>query len=186
MNQSKKTGVKGKRISRSYCQSIIAEPEKVFYLLCPSKHAIWHEFEGYETHLIYSETDFLEHGCVFSTHKTTPKGTEETIWITTKYDKDNHVIEHVRFTPDSRVCIVNISVQPGDNRTSKVNITYTYTSISEKGNQFIDSFTEPAFLGVVKFWEESMNYYLKKGKKLKFSDFLNTNKSNLILSGDDE
>ena len=33
-------------------------------------------------------------------------------------------------------------------------------------NDFIDSFTEAAFVEAVSFWEKSMNYFLEKGKKL--------------------
>ncbi|NOX33202.1 MAG: hypothetical protein GXP56_05620 [Deltaproteobacteria bacterium] len=162
MNKANKIGFKAKRVIRSYCQTINAEPEKVFPLLCPVREAEW--LEGWKYNLIYSETGFAEEGCVFSTAY---KGEENTIWIITKHDKDNHIVEFARFTPNSRTCVLTISVKSKGNNTSNVYITYNYTSISDEGNQFIDDFTETEFLDAVKFWEKSMNCFLEKGEKLK-------------------
>jgi len=161
MNKANKTGFKAKRVRRSYCQTINAEPKKVFPLLCPVREAEW--LEGWKYNLIYSKTGFAEEGCVFSTPH---KGEENTIWIITKHDKDNHVVEFARFTPNSRTCVLIITVKPKQNNISDVYITYTYTSITDEGNQFIDDFTESEFLSAVKFWEKSMNYFLEKGEQL--------------------
>jgi len=150
-----------KRVIRAYRQTIFATPEKVFPLLCPVREADW--LDGWHYDMIYSKSGLAEEGAVFSTphHDTT-----ETIWLVTNYDMKNFQIDFARFTPESRTCFLQISVSAKGNDESFVDISYTYTAISEQGNDFIDSFTEESFLESVKFWEDAMNYYLKTGKKL--------------------
>jgi len=156
------TNFKAKRVSRSYCQTINAPSDKVFPLLCPVYEAEW--LDGWDYNLIYSESGHAEKGCVFSTPYQDEK---DTIWIITKHDKENGLIEFVRVTPESRASILSIAVKPKTENTSTVDIKYTYTAISKEGNKFIDEFTEDSFLKAVKFWENSMNYYLETGKRLK-------------------
>ena len=49
---------------------------------------------------------------------------------------------------------------------SYVDVSYTYTDINPEGNDFMDNFTDEAFLAAVIFWEESMNYFLETGVRL--------------------
>lgn len=161
MDKLDDTEFKARRVSRSYSQTIHASPEIVFPLLCPVREAEW--LDGWTYHLIYSESGYAEEGCVFSTSY---QGEKDTLWIITKQDKNNHEIQFVRFTPDSRTCVLDILVKPKED-ISTVYITYTYTAISNEGNLFIQGFTEDKFLDAVRFWETSMNYFLKTGKKLK-------------------
>ena len=162
MSKAADPDFKTKKIVKNYCQTINAEPAKVFPLLCPVKEAQW--LDGWQYHLFYSESGFAEEGCVFSTPQ---KGEQDTIWVITKHDKVNYEIQFVRFTPDSRTCVLNISVEPLKKNTSSVHIEYAYTAISDAGNQFIAELTEERFLSAVKFWEKSMNYFLATGKKLR-------------------
>jgi hypothetical protein len=72
-----------------------------------------------------------------------------------------------RFTPNSRTCVLEIAVKPKDENSSYVDISYTYTGITQTGNDFVDQFSEDAFLEAVTFWEKSMNYFLETGQRLK-------------------
>jgi hypothetical protein len=141
---------------------IDAEPEVVFPLLCPVREADW--LDGWKYEMVYSASGFAEQGCVFITPG---EGEPDTVWVITKHDREERVIEFSRVTPGSRTCVLVIFVEPKGAGTSAVNITYTYTSISEKGNQFLEGLTEDKFLVDVRFWEESMNFYLKTGALLK-------------------
>ena len=69
----------------------------------------------------------------------------------------------------SRTCVLKIAVKSKDEKRSYVDVSYTYTGITPAGNDFIDNFTEEAFLEAVIFWEKSMNYFLETGKRLKKS-----------------
>jgi hypothetical protein len=155
---------KAKRIVRTYRQTINATPERVFPLLCPVREAEW--LDGWQYSMIYSESGLVEAGAVFSTPH---EGEEDTIWIVTKHNSKTYEVEFARFTPKSRTCILNIAVKSKDENSSYVDISYTYTSITTAGNDFIDHYTEEAFLEAVIFWEKSMNYFLKTGERLKTS-----------------
>ena len=77
------TNFKAKRVSRSYCQTINANPNIVFPLLCPVREAEW--LDEWSYNLIYSESGVAEEGCVFSTAY---KGEKDTIWIITEHNKE--------------------------------------------------------------------------------------------------
>ena len=94
-----------KRVKRNYCQTINATPEIIFPLLCPVREAEW--LDGWDYKMIYSETGLAEEGAVF----TTPyKNEEDTIWMITKYEKNNYKVDFARVTPNSRTSILKIKV----------------------------------------------------------------------------
>jgi hypothetical protein len=153
---------KAKRLIRTYRQTINATPEKVFPLLCPVREAEW--LDGWQYRMIYSESGLVEEGAVFSTPY---EGEDDTVWIVTEHDSKTYEVEFARVTPKSRTCILKIAVKSKDENSSYVDVSYTYTGITFVGNDFIDHFTEEAFLGAVTFWEKSMNYFLETGERLK-------------------
>ncbi len=150
-----------RRIERSYRQTIQADPETVFPLLCPVREAEW--LDGWRYEMIYSVSGLAEEGAVFSTSQ---HGEADTIWIITRHDVEKKEIQFARFTHASRTCVLDISVHPEGPGVSFVDITYTYTGLSPGGNDFVGSFTQEAFLEAVTFWEKSMNHFLRTGKRL--------------------
>jgi hypothetical protein len=161
LDNSKDHGFKATRITRSYGQTINARPGVVFPLLCPVRETEW--LDGWEYEMIYSLSGLAEEGCVFSTPG---DGEADTIWVISRHDKENHIIEFTRFTPGSRTCVLKVAVNPKGNDTSNVDISYAYTGITANGNAWIDNFTEDMFLDAVKFWEMSMNHFQEVGEKL--------------------
>ncbi len=149
-----------------YCQINLAPPERVFPLLCPVRETDW--LDGWHHHMLYSESGVIEKGCVFST----PHNEEEdTTWVVTHYDPRAYEITFARFTPGSRVCVLEIAVAPHGDQRSHVHIAYTYTALAPAGNQFIDAYSEADFLTSIRFWEKSINHYLTRGEKLKRIDW---------------
>ncbi len=151
---------KAKRTSRTYRQTINAIPDEVFPLLCPVREAEW--LDGWRHAMIYSDSGLVEEGAVFSTPR---EGEEDTVWVVTRHDPARREVEFVRFTPASRTCVLKIAVSAWDEKSSHVDISYTYTGTTPAGNAFIDGFTEEAFLDSMRFWETSMNYFLATGRK---------------------
>jgi hypothetical protein len=150
-----------RRVVRSFRQTIDGPPEIVFPLLCPVREVEW--LDGWAYTMIYSASGLVERGAVFSTAK---EGEEDTVWIVTRHDAANHVVEFTRFTPGSRTCILRIVVTPFDVECSHVDITYSYTSIAPPGNRFLDEWSEEQFVDALRFWERSMNHFLKTGNRL--------------------
>jgi hypothetical protein len=153
-----------KRISRSYRQTINTTPDQIFPLICPVREKEW--LEGWDYQMIYSKTGLAEQGAVFSTSY---EGEEDTIWIITKHDSIKYEVEFVRVTPALRASILTVEIKEKDEHSSYVDITYTYTALTDMGNTFIDNYTEEFFQRNMKHWEKSMNYFLVTGKTLKRS-----------------
>jgi hypothetical protein len=151
-----------RRVVRSYRQTIDATPEVVFPLLCPVREAEW--LDGWQYAMIYSVSGFVEGGAVFRTQH---EGEEDTVWVVTRHDAAAHIVEFTRFTPYCKTCVLRISVEPGGEFQSLVNVCYSYTSIAPAGNEFLDSWSEDSFLEAVRFWESSMNYFLKTGSTMR-------------------
>ncbi|MGD8755473.1 MAG: hypothetical protein PVF98_07390 [Desulfobacterales bacterium] len=164
MNTARESKFKAKRVTRQYVQKINAAPSVVHALICPVKEAEW--LEGWDYELIFSQSGLAEYGCVF----TSQSAGEETIWIITKRDDVRCETEFARIIPGSRAALVTVSIQDSGHQTSRVTIRYTITALTAAGNQFIDNFTEENFTKDMRFWEATMNHYLKTGKALPQSD----------------
>ena len=149
------------RAVRTYRQTIDAEPDVVFPLLCPVREAEW--LDGWDYKMIYSASGLVEEGAVFSTSN---PGEEDTIWVVTRHDPTARRVEFARFTPHSRTCYLTIAVSALGADRSHVDVSYSYTSIAPAGNRFLERWSESAFLDAVVFWERSMNHFLKTGEKL--------------------
>jgi hypothetical protein len=161
MNRRNTAAFKGKRVTRSYYQTINADSSKVFSLICPVKEAEW--LDGWDYELMYSESGVAEEGCVFISRT---EGEQDTVWVITKRDAERKETEFARITPGSRVAMVRVSIKDTGEGKSGVSITYTITALSEEGSAFIDNFTEDHFAQDMKFWEATMNHYIETGRAL--------------------
>ena len=161
MSSAKPKAFEAKRVTRNYIQTIKAEPSKVHALICPVKEAEW--LDGWDYDLIFSQSGFAEAGCVFISRT---EGERETIWLITRRDDQNCETEFARITPGSRIANLTVRIEAGGNHTSRMHIAYTFTALTEEGNQFIENFTEENFVKDMKFWEASMNHYLETGRPL--------------------
>ena len=143
-----------------YQQTINAGPEVIFPLLCPVREQDW--LAGWQYRMIYSESGVAELNAVFATPEDSG---EETVWTVTRYQPDEYAIHFARFTPDSRVCRLEVQVVPDTSEQSKVDIVYVYTATSDAGTDFLENFGERKFLVAMRFWEDSMNHFLATGER---------------------
>ncbi len=151
-----------KRATHSYRQEIQGSPAEIFPLLCPVRERDW--LHGWACDMVYSESGLAEEGCVFTTSSS--DGEADTIWLITRCDRDNHVIQFARITPFSRAVKLDIAVTGRQDGGSYVDICYQFTALNEAGNRFTDGYTEDKFVKVMRFWEKSMNHYLATGEML--------------------
>lgn len=160
-NKKNKVPFKAKRIKRTYTQKINSTPEKIFPLLCPQREKDW--LDGWNYEMIYSESGLAEDGAIF---KTKHESDVDTIWVVTKHDKENLCVEFVRMTWEVLVTKINMQLEPVTEELTNLHIEYVFTSITEKGNEFIEGNSARQFLDMMKWWEKSLNYYLETGNKL--------------------
>lgn len=143
------------RVTRRYVQTNHARPEQVFPLLCPVREAEW--APGWRYRMIYSESGVAELGCVFATPN--DDGTE-TIWQVTEYDPQAFRIAFAWVRAGLVATQINISLSPTDDGNTLADISYTYTGLSEAGNEIVAGYTENWFAVMMRQWERSINHYL--------------------------
>ena len=153
------TTVKAKKIIRRYAQKYNAKADKVFPLLCAVREMDW--IPGWEYEMIHSVSGANEEGCVFKTQK--PYGTE-TVWVTTKWDTENYIVNFVEFAVDAMIVNLNISLQENPDGTTTANWEQIFTSLSDKGDAFIEVYTEEKFKATMAGLEKVMGYFLETGK----------------------
>ncbi len=156
------------RIVRRYTQQIEAPPESVFPLLCPVREAEWLEGWVDKLEMIHSNTGHAEDGCVF---RTRVPGRPETVWMITRHDPIERVVEFFRVTTGLLATRLTIGVDGRSDGSSSVLITYTYTPLSAAGRAFVkDTHSEDAFRTDMAWWEDSMNHWLRSGETLRAAE----------------
>jgi hypothetical protein len=150
------------RKSFTYTQINTGNIKVVFPLLCPVMERDW--IDGWECNMIYSESGFIEKDCVFTT---THHGNQETVWHVTQYDKENHIIEFLRVTPNENTVRIKILLEEIDHSKTKVHIYYLYTLLKKNNTVIEFKAIEQSFFDSMYWWEKAINYYFKTGLKLK-------------------
>lgn len=153
-----------KRISKTSVITLNAPLEQVFPLFGPIKEKEW--ADGWSPEIVYSNTNLLEEHMVFRTQSHGHGETNYT-WIVTKYTPEQSLIEYTVFTMERLWCITIKCSENTINQTTDAEITYTYTGLTEKGNEINEKALQLMYSKDLKDWEEAINYYLETGKKLK-------------------
>ncbi|MDW7674815.1 MAG: hypothetical protein SCK28_09785 [Bacillota bacterium] len=150
-----------KRTVKKYTQKLNAPPDKVFPLLCPTMEYKW--IQPWKCQMIFSQSDYAEDNCIFKTDF--PQDIEPETWIVSQYEL-NKTIQFIRFN-SSIVIRHNIFLVDNKNCTTEAIIEQTITGLNEKGNKYVDDFTDEAYFEEVFMLEKMLNYYLETGEMLK-------------------
>jgi len=134
---------------------------KIFPLLCPQKETEW--LDGWNYKMIYSASGLAENGAIFSTKH---DGDVSTMWVVSRYDRRNKLIEFVRLTWETLITKISYKVKDNHDGTSSVLVQYIFTSVTEKGNEYVSESGEKQFEHMTRWIEKSLNYYLQSGRKL--------------------
>jgi hypothetical protein len=151
---------KAERISKSSSFNVNGSVEDVFPLFGPIREKEW--ADGWDPEILFSHDKFVEEHMVFRTKASTDEGFYH--WTVTQYRPHEYFIEYT-------VCTVNriwfISVNcVADNRSTKVTVGYTYTSLNAKGDEMNRAAVAKMFSDDLTDWRDAINYYLATGKML--------------------
>lgn len=147
-----------KRVSHSYVQDINGSPEEIFPLYCPVRETEW--APGWDPVSVFSNSGIVEKDCIF----VTSDKDLESIWVVTVHDPEAWHVEMIKVTPGVTVCKLEIQLIPVDRSHTQAKVTYSYTSLGEAGDRFLEGFTEAYYKGFMVDWEQAMNHYLKIGQ----------------------
>jgi len=146
------------RATRSYTQSLVAAPARVFPLLCPVREADW--IDGWDPVAVWSLSGVAEPDCLF----TTRAGESTAIWVVIRHEPASGFVEMLKVVPEITVCRLTIQLKdaaPGCEAT----ITYSHTSLGPRGDAFVAHFTEDHYIEFMRDWESRMNHYLETGTR---------------------
>ncbi|KJS13364.1 MAG: hypothetical protein VR67_05145 [Peptococcaceae bacterium BRH_c8a] len=152
---------KSQRTVKKFTQKLIAPPDKVFPLLCPTMEYKW--IQPWKCQMIFSQSGYAENNCVFKTNF--PQDIEPETWIVSQYEQ-NKTIQFIRFN-SSLVIRHNIFLIDNGNSTTDAIIEQTITGLNEKGNKYVEGYTDEAYFEEASILEKVLNYYLKTGEMLK-------------------
>ena len=147
------------RATRTYTQRLVAEPARVFPLLCPVREADW--IDGWTPDIVWTKSGFCEPDCVFVAHAEP----QNAIWYVTCHDPERHHVEMLKIVPGLTACRLTIDLKPADHG-SLATVTYTHTSIGPEGDAVVAGFTESHYAKFMEDWESRINHYLVHGKAL--------------------
>ena len=141
------------RLTRSYTQHLDAPPGVVFPLLGPVQEKKW--AHGWDPVFVYPPGGADERGCVFMT------GGGASVWILTVFDEPSLRVEYVQVTSGVRVSELSITLAPAGATGTAAVISYTWTALSAKSNEFIEAHRGPLFEEGMREWESGFNAYLR-------------------------
>ena len=147
------------RVMRTYSQSLVGTPEQVFPLLCPVREADW--IPGWDPIIVASESGVAEPDCVF----TTAADGGEAVWVVTRHDAQNGVVEMLKITPSVTACRLAIQLRRVAGGC-EAQVSYTHTSLGPLGDAFVAAFTPAFYEKFMQDWEARLNHYLRTGQAL--------------------
>lgn len=148
------------RATRTYVQRLVAEPERVFPLLCPVREADW--IEDWDPLAVFTNSGVAEQDCVFIT----AGQPNNAVWYITRLEPENGFVEMLKITPDVTACKLTIQLRAMP-EGSEAEVTYSHTSLGPRGDAFVASFTEEYYREFMREWEEQINHYLRHGRMLR-------------------
>ena len=139
--------------------------DKVFPLFGAFEERKW--ISTWNPILIYPDEEIIEEGTTFkldvSGHG---HGSEsEYLWIVTKYEPTNHLIQYLVSTENRFWTITVISNSIENNTKTNTTVTYTYTGLNAKGNKLNKESLDKMYKNELQDWAEMINDYFLKLKK---------------------
>jgi hypothetical protein len=149
-----------RQVTRSHTLRLNGRPDDVFGLFDPIGEKKWSK--DWNPVMIFP-TSQVRQGGVFVTRNNV--GTE-TIWAITTLDQNSRNIVYTTVTPNLKVNLIQINCEPDGVNHTKARVTYTITALSEKGNQYVGSFSSEYYRKWIMHWGKAINHYLRSGHQL--------------------
>ncbi len=146
-----------KRESRSGEIRLPGVVESIFPLFGPVREREW--APGWDPVIVYSQSPWIEESMVFTTRGHDPLE-DIIVWTVSRYDPGQARVEYTVFTPD-RLWTIDIRCREDEVPSwTRVEVTYTYTGLTLKGNETIDRALQTIFHLDLRDWEDQLLRYL--------------------------
>jgi len=133
--------------------------DSLFVLFGPTREGEW--APGWKpTFMVAADSAQTSEGAVF----TTPAGhggQRVAYWVMNEYDVVARRVRYVRIVPEMTAIQLDITVTPTARSSGRVEATYTYTALTEKGNDAVEAFAND-ITAVRAHWDRAINDYLAR------------------------
>lgn len=157
---SERIDFSARRAIRVARQHLLATPDRVFSLLCPTREYDW--IETWKCRMVHSASGFAELDCVFVTDF--PSEGED-VWVVSGY-RPNEEIQFVRFN-GQRVIRYCITLTDNRDGTTEAEWRQVLTGVNAEGNRLVEGVTDELYQQRIQTLERRLNHYLTTGEMLK-------------------
>jgi hypothetical protein len=153
-----------RRVSRTAVITLNASLRRVFPLFGPIREREW--AAGWDPQILYSTTGLVEEHMVFKTPSHHGHVEPDYTWTVSKYQPDQALIEYTVFAQERLWWIAIQCCEDCPNQTTRAEITYTYTGLTDKGNAINERALQLMYAHDLRDWEAAINHYLRTGERL--------------------
>lgn len=139
---------KAQHIIRSRTFQLDVPIETAFPLFTPLGECDW--VPGWEPTMLHPASGVAQRGTVFTTRA---PGEATTLWSIADFNGERHYVKYARVTPESRFGWVEVQCTAHAPATTEIQVTYTFTGLSESGNAYIEAMTEDAYQTQINDWK---------------------------------
>jgi hypothetical protein len=130
--------------------------ERIFQLFTPEGEKLWAPGWDYTPAIMDAEFN-VDYVFLTGSHD---HASTHAIWLVKRYEPDKGLIAYYRVEPGDKVGVVTVQCsEHGPDRT-RVNVTYKYIPLTEKGQSFAAGYTEQAHRNFIAQWRKLLEDYL--------------------------
>ncbi len=148
----------GHHVERSGSIRLHSAPDTVFPLFGPDREREW--AEGWEPEAVWPGAVMAQEGAVFRTQH----GAMEAVWVVSRFDAGERVVEYTTFRHEDRVTRITIQVEAdaGHEGWSVAQVTYALTALSGRGAIHMSHFSDEHYREIMQEWERDINAVLAR------------------------
>ena len=149
-----------KSISHTKDFAIGIPVSELFPLFSPEGEKLWTPDWDYEN--VMGSTELSE-DYVFLT-KTHDHRVKDAIWIVKKYDPAKYFVQFYKIEPEEKIGVVTVECRELGSERANVKVTYKYTALSARGENFISEFDDNMYDALINEWQTLLlNYWKGRG-----------------------
>ncbi|SMO86836.1 hypothetical protein [Gracilimonas mengyeensis] len=131
--------------------------DKLFPLFSAEGEKLW--VPGWDYENIMGTTELRENYVFLTTNH--DHAATSAIWIVKNYQPEDYLVEFYKVEPEEKVGFIKVHCTSLSESDTKVEVTYEYIALSEKGKAFIKDFTTEDYTAFIGEWGELLSSYLK-------------------------
>jgi len=136
----------------------INQPIKILFPLFSAEGEKWW-VPGWDYENIMGSTD-LHEDYIFLT-KAHDHASTDAIWLVKRYDPDSYFVQFYKVEPKNKIGVITVQCIELEKSLTEIDVTYKYTGLSDKGNEFIIVFDSDHYEEFINEWESLLNTYFQ-------------------------